>query len=106
MSRPKIIRVWGKADDFDIEFHESGGRWICTVPPDTKDGQYAVEIHAINVFGEMAYWTGTLYMCNGVCHLELFEIPYAIIFQKECEPISFLEQDYTIMIYKEHEHAW
>lgn len=77
MSRSKIIRVWGKADSFDIEFvHIKGDIWSCEIPPDTKDGQYAVEIQAVNEYGETAYWTGTLYMCGGVCHLEIIAQPY------------------------------
>lgn len=79
MNKPKIVRVWGRADSFDIEFtHEGGTRWKCSVPPDTKDGQYAVEIWAVNEFGELAYWTGELFMVNGVCCLRFDESPYRI----------------------------
>ena len=60
MNRPKILRVWGRADGFDLEFKKTGELWDCTVPPDTKDGQYAVEIHGINEFGQTAYWTGSI----------------------------------------------
>ena len=79
MNKPKIVRVWGKADNFGIEFtHEGGTRWNCSVPPDTKDGQYAAEIWAINEFGELAYWTGELFMVNGVCCLRFDDSPYRI----------------------------
>lgn len=81
MIKAKILRVWGKADSFDIEFeHKGGTRWICRVPPDTKDGQYATEIRAVNEFGETAYWTGILYMCGGVCHLEILSEPFTFWF--------------------------
>lgn len=84
-NRTEIIRVWGKADEFDIEFiHEYGTRWTCRVPPDTVDGRYAVEIWATNRLGETAYWTGELYMCNGLCHLKIRDLPYRIWFK----PIS------------------
>lgn len=60
---------------FDIAFTNTGGTvWSCRVPPDLEDGAYATEIHAMNEFGQTAYWTGFLYMCNGVCHVE-FHIP-------------------------------
>lgn len=83
MYRPKIIRVWGKADSFDIEFtHLGGTRWEANVPPDTTDGQYAVEIWAMNEFKETTYWTGELYMCNGVCCIKFFKQPYQMWFKK------------------------
>ena len=79
MVKPKILRVWGKADSFDIEFtYEGGTRWKCSVPPDTKDGQYAAEIWAVNEFGELAYWTGELFMVNGVCCLRFDDSSYRI----------------------------
>lgn len=104
MNRPKILRVWGKADNLDIEFSKEGERWACTVPPDTKDGQYAAEIHVINEFSQTAYWTGTLYMCNGVCHLEIKEVPYVIMFSKNTDRLFFLEQSHEIIIRKGCEH--
>ena len=108
MSRSEILRVWGKADSFDIEFSKTGGLWVCAVPPDTKDGQYAVEVHAINEFEQTAYWTGTLYMCNGICHLELKETPYVIMFLSEPEMLRFFEPTHEIIIKKgcEHANAW
>lgn len=70
--RYEIARVWGKADLFDIEFtHKGGTKWSASVPPDFKDGVYATEIWALNVFGERAYWAGELFMCNGVCCIEI-----------------------------------
>lgn len=79
-----VERVWGRADNFDIEFtHKGGTRWEASVPPDTKDGQYACEIWAINEFGKIAYWTGELYMCSGVCCLKVSAKPYKITVQKK-----------------------
>lgn len=91
MMKPKILRVWGKADSFDIEFtHEGGTRWKCSVPPDTKDGQYAAEIWAVNEFGELAYWTGELFMVNGVCCLRFDDSPYRIWVRMSAAQISSL----------------
>lgn len=79
MEKPEVIRVWGKADEIELEFsHAGGAEWKCSVPPDTVDGQYSTEIYAMNAAGEFAYWTGFLYMCNGVCHLEIHQSPYRI----------------------------
>ena len=72
LERSPIVRVWGKADSFDIEFSQSSsGKWTCKVPPDTKDGQYACELKAQNEAGKTAYYTGILFMCSGVCHVDL-----------------------------------
>ena len=79
--RPEIVRVWGSADSFDIEFRKGrGDKWFCLVPPDTADGIYAVEIWALNEHHETAYYTAELYMCNGICHLRLKREPYRFIF--------------------------
>ena len=81
MSKPKIIRLYGRADTFDLEFvHEGGTTWRCAVPPDTDDGVYSVELTAVNELGETAYWTGELYMCGGVCHMEIFKPDYMFWF--------------------------
>lgn len=74
MNRPKIIRLYGKADSFDLEFtHQGGTTWTCEVPPDTDDGMYAVELTAVNEYGEATYWTGELYMCGSVCHMKIMK---------------------------------
>lgn len=70
-AKPEVVRVWGKADGLDIEFEKRGGKWLCLVPPDTKDGQYACEINAYNAAGKTAFYAGILYMCSGVCHLQI-----------------------------------
>lgn len=87
MNKPRIIRVWGKADSFDIEFSKTeGGTWECSVPPDVSDGMYAVQIFAVNEFNEKASWSGFLYMCSGLCHLEITEKPFAFsVVQKGVE---------------------
>lgn len=82
-ARSKIIRVWGTADTFDIEFtFISGIEWKCSIPPDTADGVYAVELFAMNELQETTHWTGELFMCNGVCHLKLFTQKYNVWFKK------------------------
>jgi len=80
--RYKIARVWGKADSFDIEFtHKGGTRWSASVPPDYNDGVYACEIWALNEYGETAYWAGVLFMCDGVCCIDIKQSGFQIWIQ-------------------------
>lgn len=77
-----VKRVWGKADDFSLEFNYVGGeQWEAAVPPDTSDGVYAVELWAINSVGELGHYVGELYMCSGVCCVRIFNKPYHIWFK-------------------------
>lgn len=103
MYRPKIIRVWGKADSFEIEFtHMGGTRWEASVPPDTNDGQYAVEIWAMNEFKETAHWTGELYMCNGVCCVKFHRQPYRIWISKNDFIFDFMKSNSDMIIGKKN----
>lgn len=74
----KVIRVFGKADDFDIELSRKGDKWEVDIPPDMTDGVYAVQLTAIDELGDCAYWVGELYMVDGVCCLKIDEIPYRV----------------------------
>lgn len=104
--RTEIIRVWGKADEFDIEFtHQGGTRWTCKVPPDTVDGQYAVELWAMNILGETTYWTGELFMCNGICHLNIFDAPYRIWLKPVFDALRICGQTKQVFIRKECPHG-
>lgn len=71
-----IVRVWGKADTFDLEFtQEADGKWaFAGLPPDLTDGQYAVEIHALNTEDAIATWVGILYMRRGKLSLNLKKV--------------------------------
>ena len=84
-----VKRVWGKADNFSLEFNYIGDeQWETTVPPDTKDGVYAVELWAINGAGELGHWTGELFMCSGVCCVKIFSQPYQIWFKAKKHQIT------------------
>lgn len=67
--KPAILRVWGNADSYELQYTRGAdGRWRASVPPDMGDGQYAVEIHALDEAGYEGCWTGILYMRQGrVC---------------------------------------
>ncbi len=67
----RVIRLFGKADSFDIEFSRRGEKWEVDIPPDMTDGVYAVQLTAVDGLGETAYWVGELFMCSGVCHLKI-----------------------------------
>lgn len=66
------------------------------MPPDTKDGVYAVELWAVNAIGEIGHWTGELYMCSGVCCVQIFVKPYQVWFR---------DRKYKIIIGKECGHV-
>lgn len=100
MKKPKIVRLYGKADNLDIEFTYVGGTtWTCEVPPDMDDGVYAVELTAVNEYGEATYWTGELYMCGGVCHMEIKKNDYFFWFSP-LTSIEILSDISTIYIKK------
>lgn len=75
-----VIRVYGKADGFDIELSRNGEKWEVDIPPDMTDGVYAVQLTAVNEAGEMAHWIGELYMTNGVCCVRLSEVKCRVQF--------------------------
>lgn len=94
----RITRVWGKADSFYIEFTHAGGtRWKASVPPDRKDGVYAAEIWAVNEFGETAYWAGELFMCGGVCCIEIQQSGFQIWIQPRKHQLEFLDRRQLIV---------
>ena len=79
-----VKRVWGKADSLSLEFTYLGQeQWETAVPPDTKDGIYAVELWAVNSVGDIGHWTGELFMCSGVCCVTIFQQPYQIWFKRK-----------------------
>lgn len=105
----KIIRVWGKADSFDIELTEKGGRWEVNVPPDLVDGVYAVELTAIDSLTKRAHWAGELYMCNGVCCMQLRQLNYDIVLSKAINksayPVQLTVSKYEIVMRKGCPHV-
>ena len=108
--KPKITRVWGRADNLNIEFTcidsaSDEELWVCEVPPDTKDGQYACEIWAINEAGKTAYWTGILYMVNGVCQMEIHPSKYEIEIQQSKKRIEISREMKRIEIVRGCPHA-
>lgn len=74
----RAIRLYGKADSFDIEFSRKGDKWETNVPPDLTDGVYACQLTAIDELGDYAYWVGELYMCQGVCCFKLLGNTYKV----------------------------
>ena len=112
MIKSKNVRVWGKADNFDIELtfigytrDGTGELWQCEVSADVQDGQYACEIWAINEAGKTAYWTGILYMVNGVCHMEIHQSKYEIEIQQSKRRIEISSLVKRIEIVRGCPHA-
>lgn len=73
-----IVRVWGTADSIPIELHKLNGRWVCDLPPDFVDGQYAVQLSAQKANGKIGVWTGILYVCDGIACLHLKPEKYTL----------------------------
>lgn len=74
INKREITDVWGTRDGIEIVFHHiEGDQWECSVPPDTEDGVYAVELWAKNVNNLLGHWVGELFMCSGICHLRIEE---------------------------------
>ena len=92
----KVIRVYGKADSYDIEFTPNGDKWEVDVPPDMTDGVYAVQLTAIDELGECAYWVGELYMVDGVCCLKINEIPYRARLKAKEYEVEFHKRKYDV----------
>lgn len=96
----KVIRVFGKADSYDIEFTPKEGKWEVDVPPDMTDGVYACQLVAIDENDVHAFRVGELYMVKGVCCLKLREIPYRIFFTSREHTITFREPKIKILTRK------
>ena len=79
----KVVRLFGKADNFNIEFSREGRVWKIDIPPDMTDGVYAVQLTAVDELGETAYWVGELFMCSGVCHLKIERMYADCVFSAE-----------------------
>lgn len=78
MNSADIIRVWGTADNIELELKVNNGRWVCSLPPDLVDGQYAVQLFAMRGNGSIGMWSGILYIANGIRCLHLNESKYTL----------------------------
>ncbi len=83
MSTAEIVRVWGTADNIELELKLDNGRWICNLPPDLIDGQYAVQLFALRGDGSVGMWTGVLYVSNGIKCLHLNQEKYTLWLNRE-----------------------
>ena len=83
MSTAEIVRVWGTADNIELELKLDNGRWICNLPPDLIDGQYAVQLFALRGDGSVGMWTGVLYIANGIKCLHLNQEKYTLWLNRE-----------------------
>lgn len=84
----EVVRVYGRADSFDIELTRNGDKWEVDVPPDMTDGVYAVQLTAVNDAGETAHWVGELFMSGGVCCLRLDEVKFRTKLSRKSYTIS------------------
>lgn len=101
MNIADIIRVYGTADNIGLELELNDGRWVCNLPPDLVDGQYAVQLFAVRGNGSVGMWTGVLYVANGIACLHLKQEKYSLWLNRdrialslngEKNPIKLLHQ--------------
>lgn len=105
MERPKIVRLYGRADHFDIEFQKRGSRWTCQVPPDVTDGVYAVTLTAVNASGETGHWTGELFMVNGLCHLKIRQPRFGLWIRLGTTQLKLSKAQTRLIIRKGHRYG-
>lgn len=91
----RVIRLFGKADSFDIEFSRKGEKWTVDIPPDMTDGVYAVQLTAVDENGDTAYWVGELFMCSGICHLKIEKSDKKCLLTAEPYGVTFLSVSRT-----------
>ncbi len=96
MSTSDIIRVWGMADNIELELKKTDGRWICNLPPDLVDGQYAVQLFAMRGNGSVGMWTGMLYVTNGIKCLHLNQEKYTLWLNRE-QYLLFLNREENLL---------
>lgn len=97
----EIIRLWGTADKFEIEFDKnpSTGLWDVTIPADLEDGHYVVELFAMNEYNETGYWTGVLFMYQGRPHIHI-KPPRFVIWSKPICNCVLLPPNWHISVVK------
>lgn len=61
-----VTKVYGTVDGVEVIFTPSGGStWTCKVPRDL-DGEYIVDLHAVNDAGITTYFATVLFAVRGV----------------------------------------
>ena len=102
MSNADIIRVWGVADNIKLELLIDNGRWICNLPPDLIDGQYAVQLFAMRANGSVGMWTGKLYATNGIRCLHLNQEKYTLWLNREQYSVLLKQEVNKLQLLAEH----
>lgn len=74
-----ITAVTGSADGHALVLTPAGDGWRATLPVDLADGQYVVTLTATDEAGNAADYRGVLYLCTGICRLELRPMPPAFL---------------------------
>lgn len=97
----KIVRVWGYADEISIELSQQGERWVCSLPPDFVDGQYAVRLYALKESGTVGIYTGILNTCMGISCLHLEKAPITCFLAPNKVEFSVISNRVSITLIKE-----
>ena len=105
MPGSEIISVWGKADSHSVTFEKRESLWVCSVPTDLSDGAYECCFYAKNEKGTVTSWVGTLYMCSGICRIDVLPFTHTMIFKESKAPVIVAEsQNCEIKFIKECKH--
>lgn len=66
-----ITAVHGRADGHELVLTPADNGWQTTLPPNLADGQYVVTLTAADEAGNVSEYRGVLYLCAGICRLEM-----------------------------------
>lgn len=104
----KIVRVWGTADGYSLEFnHKKGDEWTSDVPIDMSDGKYICLFYALAENNRIGVWSGILYISNGFACLHLDVEKFVIELLPPIEPRLLVR--YVIELLPEcpeHDHIY
>jgi len=96
MDTNRILRVWGSADGYSLEFvYKGDNKWLANVPADLSDGQYVCIFYALKDNQKIGVWTGVLYISDGYSCIHIIEEKYEIEFADSIE-LCISEDKYNV----------
>ena len=99
----KIERVWGVADQHDLELTKTiENEWQTSLPLDLSDGWYATILYAEDTKGKIGSWHGILYVADGFSHLHITEEKFSFWLLPERQTIINLKPErFELVLRKE-----
>lgn len=95
-----IVSLIGRADNYDIVFHQNEqGQWEAAVPVDLTDGMYVIELWVRDESGNIAYYTGFLYLFDGrMTQLELVDDKFSISISSGKFVLDLRERTFDVLV--------